>query len=151
MEILTKKLRALNTIKPSGEFHARSRALASSSPQFKKTLWMHARESLSYSLALGLGSLLLLVGLGQFSYLHFNNLSPAVIGSLQTKTLVAEETQADFTLQIADASYFNETATMVATALQIVRDANPDHVNDAVLEREMKNLENGLPTAFPNL
>ncbi len=151
MEILSKKLRELAAIKPSAEFHARSRMLATKTAQLKKTIWMYARESAGYSLALGLGALLLLVGLGQFSYLRLNGFSPSVIGSLQTKTLIAEEAQIDFSLHIADATYFNETATIVATALKIIRDENPDHVNDAVLEREIKSLEHGLPKAPQNL
>lgn len=151
MEILTKKLRELNAIQPNAEFRDRSRALAARTPQFKKTMWMHIRESMSYSIALGLGALLLLVGLGQFSYLHLNGLAPTIIGSLQTKTLVAEEVQTDFALQIAEATYFNETAAVVASALSIVRDTNPDHTNDAVLERELKELEHADPKATQRL
>ncbi len=151
MEILTKKLRELNAIQPSADFHARSRALTSRTPQFKKTIWMHARESINYSLALGLGALLLVIGLGQFSYLHLNGFSPAIIGSLQTKTLVEEVAQTDFALQIAEATYFNETAAVVASALSVVRDTNPDHTNDAVLERELDKLEHADPTAAQRL
>lgn len=151
MEILTKKLRELKSIEPNAAFRDHSRMRAAQAPQLQKTLWMHARESMSYGLALGLGAILLIVGLGQFSYLHFNNFSPTVIGSLQTKTLVAEEAKTNFALQISDATYFNETAAVIAAALNVVRDTNPDHVNDAVLEREMKELENGMQKIQRNL
>ncbi len=151
MEILTKKLRELQHIRPNAEFHVRSRAHAAIAPQFKKTFWMHARESMNYGIALGLCALLLVVGLGQFSYLQLNGFAPAVIGSLQTKTLVAEEAQTDFALQIAEATYFNETAAVVASALNIVRDTNPDHINDAVLEREMNELNHADPTTAQRL
>lgn len=151
MEILTKKLRELSSIQPRSDFHARSRQLVTGMPQCKKTFLSHISESFYYSLALGLGALLLVTGLGRFSYLHFNDLSPVVVGSLQTKTLVTEDAQIDFNLQIAEATYFEETAGVVAVALRVVRDTNPDHLNEAVLEQELRILDDAKPSTIENL
>ena len=141
MNQLKNKLHALQHIQPDAGFVLRAKNTVSALPQFKKTAWMHICESMYYSLALGLGSLLLITLVGQLSYMGLFNSSPVIIGSLQTKALGNEEALTNFELQIAEAQYFEDTATAVASALKIVRTETPNHLNDELLNQELKQIE----------
>lgn len=147
MNQLETKLRALQHIKPDADFVLRAKHTVIALPQLKKGAWMHMQESIYYSLALGLGSLLLVTLVGQLSYTSLWGSSPVVIGSLQTKALVNEQALVSFELQIAEAQYFEDTATAVASALKIMRTETPDHLNDTLLENELRQIEATEPTS----
>lgn len=145
MEQLKTKLGSLKSIQPDANFAVRTRHNTTLLPQFKKSLWAHICESMYYSLALGLGALLLIALVGRMSYIHLLNSSPIIIGSLQTKALVNEAELANFKIQIAEAQYFEDTADVIASALHIMRTSTPDHLNDILLEKELQQIEASQP------
>lgn len=141
MEQLKSKLATLKNIQPDADFVLRTRMTATALPQFKKNIWLHIRQSIYYSLALGLSALLLVTLIGRMSYIHLFDSSPMIIGSLQTKALMSEADLTNFEIQLADAQYFEDTANAVATALQLMHSSTPDHLNEILLEKELKQIE----------
>ena len=83
MNLLIQKLKELKNIVPDAGFFMRSHNLIVRTPQIK-AIKAHLWEVLRSGLALSLGSILLIIGLGGFSYLKLNKLSPFIIGGLNT-------------------------------------------------------------------
>lgn len=142
METLFQKIKELRNIVPDAAFLARSHDIISRTPQLK-AVKAHLWESFRYGLALSLGSILLIIGLGGFSYLKLNKLSPFIIGGLNTKSLAAEAAKANFDLEIAQAQYFEDSSRAITVALNAVSGNTLDHLNEAVLEQELRRLESG--------
>ena len=141
MEKLINKLRELKNIAPRAEFVKQSLEIILSISQSKKPLVKHIMESFRYSLALSLGTILLVVALGGFSYLHLNSLSPVLVGSLNTKSLLSEAEKTDFSIKLAEAQYFDDAARAATVALNTISQSSPDHLNDEILDKELQNLE----------
>jgi hypothetical protein len=142
METLFQKIRELKNIVPDAAFFARSHDVISRAPQLK-AVKAHLWESFRYGLALSLGSILLIIGLGGFSYLKLNKLSPFIIGGLNTKSLAAEADRANFDLELAQAQYFEDSSNAITVALNAVSGNSLDHLNDAVLEQELRRINSG--------
>lgn len=140
MDKLLKKLRELQSITPDNNFKNRTRVLVLAAKQTQKIFLPHFWESFRYSIALSFGTLIILVGLGGFSYFHFSNLSPLMAGGLNGKSLAAEAATAESAIKIAEASYFKNTADAFAVAIDAIDD-NTNHINNTVLQRELQNMD----------
>jgi hypothetical protein len=138
---LIEKLKKLREVSPDANFFLRSHELISVTPQIKKTFKSHIWESFRMSIALSLASLLVIIGLGGFSYLKLDKFSPFIIGGLNTKSLAAEAERANQEFELAEAKYFEDTSRAVAAALNAVSQNSPDHLSNEVLEEELKNIE----------
>lgn len=141
MDNFIQQLKTLKKISPAKDFRANSWAAIVSAPQIRKTLVSHLLESARYSLALGLGAIIILIALGGFSYLQLNGAAPVLVSSLNTKSLMAEADNANFEIKLAQARYSDDVNSAVAVALDIISQSTPDHLNSAVLEKEMKSFE----------
>lgn len=142
MEFLIQKIKELKNIVPDATFFARSHNLITLTPQVR-AMKAHLWESFRYGLALSLGSILLIIGLGGFSYLKLNKLSPFIIGGLNTKSLAAEAGRANFDLELAEAQYFEDSSRVITVALNAVSGNSPDHLNDEILEQELRQINGG--------
>ncbi len=157
MDQIIIKLKELKNIAPDAGFIKQSLEIILSAAQTKRSIIGHILESFKYSLALSLGSILLIVALGGFSYLHLTDLSPVLVGSLNSKNLISEAQKTDFSIKLAEAKYFDDAASAATVALNAISQNNPDHLNDEILERELEalekqNLKNNDPSdAFENI
>ena len=141
MDNFFKKIKELQRIAPSQEFSARSWAVITTTQQIHQSLLAHVWESMGYSLALGLGAIIILVTVGGFSYLNLGNVAPVLVSSLNTKSLLAEAENANFEIKLADAKYLDAASTIVAIALDAVSNNELDHLNSQILEKELESLE----------
>lgn len=141
MDKIIDKLKEYKNITPHNGFVKQSLEIILSISQNKKSIAAHVWESFRYSLALSLGTILLVVALGGFSYLHLDNLSPVLAGSLNTKGLLGEAEKADFSIKLAEAKYFDDAARAATVALNIISQNDPDHLNGDVLMKELQNLD----------
>ena len=146
MDNFIQKIKDLQKITPSSEFSIKSWAAITSTTQTRPSLFSHVWESMGYSLALGLGALIILVTVGGFSYLNLGSVAPILVSSLNTKSLLAEAENANFEIKLADAKYLDAASTIVAMALEAVSNNDLDHLNLNVLNKELKNLD-----AQPNI
>lgn len=145
MDKIIDKLKELKNISPETGFVRQSLEIILSVSQSKRSILGHLLESFRYSLALSLGAILLVIGLGGFSYLHLNDLSPVLVGSLNSKNLLSEAQKTDFSIKLAEAKYFDDAASAATIALNAISQNNPDHLNDEVLEKELEIIEMGKP------
>ncbi len=135
------KIKELRSITPSSELTNKSWSAIVATKQIKPSIFAHFLESMSYSLALGLGAMTILIAIGGFSYLNLNNIAPILVTSLNTKSLLAEAENANFEIKLSNAKYLESASTIVATALDAVSKNELDHLNNDILEKELKNLE----------
>lgn len=142
MENFIQKIKNLQRISPSSEFRIKSWSAITSTSQTRPGLFSHILESMGYSLALGLGAIIILVTVGGFSYLNLAGVAPILVSSLNTKSLLAEAENANFDIKLADAKYLDTASTIVAMALDAVSKNELDHLNIDVLNKELKNLDN---------
>ena len=141
MDNFFQKITKLKRITPSQEFAINSWKSITSSKQIRNGIFSHVLESMGYSLALGLGAIIILVTVGGFSYLNLGNIAPVLVSSLNTKSILAEAENANFEIKLADAKYLDAASSIVAMALDAVSKNELDHLNSQVLEKELKNLE----------
>ncbi len=141
MDNFIQQLKTLKKIAPDKNFGTSSWAAIIGAPQIRKTLFSHLMESARYSLALGLGAVIIVITLGGFSYLHLNDAAPVLVSSLNTKSLLAEAENANFEIKLARAKYFDDVNSAVMIALGALSQSTPDHLNSDVLEKEMKSFE----------
>ncbi|GEM_PF-1688467 len=145
MDKIITKLKELKNISPDSGFIKQSLEIILSSAQTKGSIIGHLLEGARYSLALSLGAVLLVVALGGFSYLHLTNLSPVLVGSLNSKNLISEAQKTDFSIKLAEAKYFDDAASAATVALNTISQNNPDHLNDDVLEKDLEFIEKSKP------
>ena len=140
MDKLLRKLREFQSISPDSDFKNRTRVLVLAAKQSQKLILPHFWESFRYSISLSFGVLIILAGLGGFSYFHFSDLSPLMAGGLNGKSLAAEAAMAESAIKIAEASYFKNTADAVAFAIEALDD-NTNHLDGTILQRELNNMD----------
>ncbi len=141
MKILLSNVKKLQRIAPDDTYCARSIALILGNPQLQKSLRARFFESMRYSIALSLTAIVIVVAAGGFSYLNWSSASPLIIGSLNAKSIEAEAQRVDDELKLAQFGYYGASAQDVAVALKAVSQNAPDHLNDAVLNKELRGLE----------
>ncbi|MDO8584930.1 MAG: hypothetical protein Q7R85_02275 [bacterium] len=141
MKILLSNIKKLQQLAPDDAYRARSIALILGNPQLQKSLRARFFESVRYSVALSLTALVIVVAAGGFSYLNWSSASPLIIGSLNAKSIAAEAARVDAELELAQFGYYGASAQDVAVALKAVSQNAPDHLNDAVLNKELRELE----------
>lgn len=141
MQILLSNIKKLQNIAPDDTYCARSIALILGNPQLQKSLRARFFESMRYSIALSLTAIVIVVAVGGFSYLNWSSASPLIIGSLNAKSIEAEAQRVDDELKLAQFGYYGASAQDVAVALKAVSQNAPDHLNDAVLNKELQGLE----------
>ena len=134
-------VKKLQNIVPDDAYRARSIALILGNPQLQKSMRARFFESMRYSIALSLTSIVIVVAIGGFSYLNWSSASPLIIGSLNAKSIEAEAQRVDDELKLAQFGYYGASAQDVAVALKAVSQNAPDHLNDAVLNNELQGLE----------
>ncbi len=135
------KIKGLQNIAPSEEFKTHSWATITATSQMRNSVLAHIWESMGYSLALGLGAVIILVTVGGFSYLNLGSVAPVLVSSLNTKSLLAEAENANFEIKLVNAKYLDAASTLVAIALDAVSKNELDHLNSQILEKELENLE----------
>ena len=141
MDNFFQKIKELKAIAPSEDFRIKSWATIATTSQIHRGLLSHVFESMGYSLALGLGAVIILVTVGGFSYLNLGSVAPVLVSSLNTKSLLAESENTDFEIKLADAKYLDDAATVVAMALDAVSNNELDHLNSQILNKELKNID----------
>ena len=152
MELLEQKIKGLRALRPDDGYAQKSRGLILSSPMSniskyrnikisKYNFITHLFESLRYSAALGLGVIMLIVALGGFSYLRHNSSSSVLGSGLNANSLSTEAGLAEESVQLAEARYFESADSVVAVALAKISGNDPDHLDQDILERELKGLE----------
>ncbi len=145
MNNLISKIKELRSMMPDADFFHRSSEMIFITPQIRRNMSTHFWESFRMSVALSLGSLLLIIAVGGFSYLKLDKFSPFIIGGLNTKSIVAEAERAGSMFEIAEAKYFEDASSAIATALNTVSQNGPDHLNNEILEQELENIEKSKP------
>ncbi len=141
MDNFFQKMKGLQNIAPSEEFKTRSWTTITATSQMRNSMLAHVLESMGYSLALGIGAIIILVTVGGFSYLNLNGIAPVLVSSLNTKSLLAEAENTNFEIKLADAKYLDAASTIVAIALDAVSKNELDHLNAQILDKELQNLE----------
>lgn len=132
-EKISQLLKACRGLEPSGEFRERSRRLLLTHKPRRLTVFEIIRqelvENLKFSLALGLGSLLLFIMLGGVSY--FKGANGTV--NLDSAELLREVRNIDFQIQLGEARYFSESAEEIAVLLGEIKET--DDQIDEVLDK----------------
>lgn len=140
MQEVLNQLNKLRAIAPSDGFRARSFTAIVGSPQLRRTLKTRILESFSYSMALGLMAVMLMVAVGGLSYSSWRGLEP-VAASLNAKNLSAEAEGLGASAGLADAQYFVTAAQNVAVALDAIANDAPDHLDSGILRQELNNMD----------
>lgn len=126
-EFLKKLVSPLKRVEPTSEFMARSKArimlTKQEAPKFK--LRLNFFESLTFTGAIGLASILLLAGIGSLSYIASDS-SNLADNSLNNAVLISEAESANFQLQIKEITYFDESAKQVALVLEKIAEPNEE-------------------------
>lgn len=115
-EQLFKKIKLLQSVQPRKEFTEQSRRLVLAAPQASPLMGFFTRviDTLKYSAALGLATVLLFLFIGGFSYFKITNISPLVLTSFEAQGLEQEVQSLDFRIQLGQAKYFDEATQQVA-------------------------------------
>lgn len=147
MKTLLSNVKKLQNIAPDDAYRVKSLAFILGNPQLQKSLRVRFFESMRYSIALTLTAVVIVVAAGGFSYLNWSSASPLIIGSLNAKSIAAEAARVDEELKLAQIGFYGSAAKDVATALSEVAQSDLNHLNEAVLNRELEGLrkadENG--------
>lgn len=122
---LIKILREFSNIQPDAGFIKRGRLALSVLPPQKianpvRRGVMEALESFKFAAAITFASLMLFLIMGGVSYVKFKN-SPGILGSMQEQDLKDE---AEFSIQLGEAKYFEQSAEQVAAALNKISEEN---------------------------
>lgn len=122
-EILLKKLLApLSRITPDSGYMTASKAQISLREQEMPSQLLSSRffsrifESVTFTAGLALASLLIFVAIGSLSYLAGSS-NGKLASSFNNDSLALEAKSIDFSMQIREISYFDESAKQVALAL----------------------------------
>jgi hypothetical protein len=122
-QLLKNLLRPLRRISPESAYMTRSKQLIAMTRQEAAVAPIRSRlrkgifESMTMTAGLALASLLLLVAVGSLSTLTGSNTNGKVAASFNNDSLALEAQSADFTMQIQEISYFDESAKQVALVL----------------------------------
>ena len=103
-EPIIKSLKSFKSLKPDDGFVRRSRDLILASEQ-NQAPGFNIFESFKLAGALVLASVLLFVALSGLSEFNLQNLSPAMLSSLNGEGIKAQESPADFHIQIGQVQY----------------------------------------------
>lgn len=138
MKTFLSNIKKLRNIAPDDAYRAKSLVFILGNPQLQKSLRTRFFESMRYSIALTLTSVVIVVAAGGFSYLNWSSASPLIIGSLNAKSIAAEAARVDEELKLAQVGYYGSAAQEVAVALKEVAQGGPDHLNETLLQQELE-------------
>lgn len=120
--LLKKLLTPLNRITPDSGYMANSKALISMRAQelpaqpLRMRFFSRMFESVTFTASLALASLLIFIAIGSLSYLTGTS-NGQLASSFNNDSLAMEAKSIDFSMQIREISYFDESAKQVALAL----------------------------------
>ncbi len=135
MESLRDKLKNLRNIAPSATFVEATLLRIIKSPQhIEKKLKARIWESLGYTLALGLGSALLIMGVSGTSY------QGLLARGINDNTLQYEARDLNFNIQLQELAYHDEAQRVARLALRLITENELQHLNPGILESELKNI-----------
>lgn len=147
MKNIEESIKQLKGIEPSQEYRAKSLRLILSSPQNAENKFsIHffaypIREILKLGAALSLTGLLITISVSDsFSRFNARLLSPVLLASLDEGKIQKEAGQVDIKITIAEAKYYNDSTKKVAVALDETAKNGPGHLNPAILEKEVGEL-----------
>ena len=128
--MLKKLLSPLRRIAPDSAYMTRSKELIAFSAQeapvksLRTRLMSRIFESMTLTAGVALASLLIVIALGSISYLGGSSHSGGqVAASFNNDSLALEAQSADFSIQIQNISYFDESARQVALALDKIAES----------------------------
>ncbi len=120
------------SIRPSEEFRARSRERilsAAQTPSLFHSIRRELAENLTFGLALGMASIMLLVIFGGFTY--WDRLFPGVSPTLSAQDLMREAENLDFKIQLKEAKYLDTSAQQIGALLTEIKEGDADE-NESV-------------------
>lgn len=138
-EILLKKLLSpIKRIQPDSAYMQRSKALISLRNQetaslplnlpLSKRFTSRIFESVTFTAGLALASLFIFIALGSLSYLA-GEPGGQMASSFNNDSLALEAKSVDFSMQIKEISYFDESAKQVALALDKISETSNEVKN----------------------
>lgn len=135
-------IKQLKKIQPSEEYKTHSLRMILSAPQNRKnSVLVGIFELFKLGAALGLTGALIMISLsGILPALNARILSPLLLSSLDKEKIKNEASQIDIRITVSEARYYNESLKKVAVALNETAKNGPGHLNSAILEKEMQNL-----------
>ena len=143
MQNIEESIKQLKKIEPSREYKAKSLRLILSSPQnAERGFSIRFFEILKFGAALSLTGLLIVISVSDsFSKFNARLLSPVLLASLDEEKITKEAGQVDIKITIAEAKYYNDSTKKVAIALDETAKNGPGHLNSAILEKEIGELD----------
>ena len=125
------------SVQPGEEFKERSRATilaAHQTPSMFHTFRRELIEHLTFSMALGMASITLLIIFGGFSY--WDTLFPGASPSLSSQELTREAENLDFKIELKEAKYLNTSAQQIGALLnEIDEDSTQTQTTDDLLDK----------------
>lgn len=145
MQDIEEIIKQLKRVEPSKEYKAHSLRLILSSPQNAENKFaIRFFEILKFGAALSLTGLLITISVSDsFSRFNARLLSPILLSSLDGEKIKKEAGQVDIKITIAEAKYYNDSTKKVAVALDETAKNGPGHLNSAILEKEIGELNIG--------
>ncbi len=143
MKNIEEIIRQLKKTEPEKEYTVNSLNLILANPQNPKNKFTFSlADILKYSVAMGLTGILIIFSLSDaFLGLNAKILSPILLSSLDEQKLKNEASQVDIKISISEAKYYNDSINKVAVALNETAQNGPDHLNSAIIQKEIQGLD----------
>ena len=121
---IIKILHSAHKLEPDQEFKKRSRSLILNLPKPKNAiLRLGIFESLQFGAAISFATILLFVLAGGLTY-FIARVSPTLLASFDEKGLLEEASGLDFSIQLGEAKYFDDSAQQIAAVLEEISKNN---------------------------
>lgn len=143
MEMIIHILKKLREAEPGKSFAAHSLELILSAPQNKNNnIFNRFIESLQYSGAVVMASVLLIVFLGGISTLKSKVMSPAIMANLDYKKINEELNNLNFQIKLSEVKYYEDSFNKISVALNETSKNGPGHLNESVIQKEADKIDN---------
>ena len=143
MKNIEESIKQLKSIEPSEDYKSQSLRVILSAPQkaenkFGLNIW----DVIKYSTAMGLTGVLIMFFLSDaFFSLNAKILSPILLSSLSEENIKNEASEVGIKISISEAKYYNDSVNKVAVALNETAKNGPGHLNQTIIEKEMRELD----------